>query len=321
MQKKEILQKVDKIVSKVLLKFSAEKGLLITVLIHRLYGNLGNLNLSSFIRPKYTTFSDLRFFIEYFKNLGYTFVSPQDIINRLDPKENFVMITFDDGYYNNILSLPLLKKYEVPAVFFPSINHILQNKCFWWDVLYRERKKQGFSEKTIIREENFLKVKKTRQIERYLVKKFGKNSFKPKNDFDRPFTLDELKEFSKERLVNIGNHTLNHAILTNYSLNEIKDQIFLSQARLKEFTGTKPIIISYPNGNYSEDIICIAKEADLKLGITVNLKNNRLPLNFRKNDHFKISRFIVEKRDYFPVYRTSRNLSYFIEKIKSFKLK
>ena len=41
------------------------------------------------------------------------------------------MLTFDDGYYNNHLALPVLEEFDVPALFFISTNHVKQQKCFW----------------------------------------------------------------------------------------------------------------------------------------------------------------------------------------------
>lgn len=57
----------------------------------------------------------------YLKQNGYTTVTVEDLINHFEkgtplPKKP-VMLTFDDGYYNNYLyAYPLLKKYDAKAV-------------------------------------------------------------------------------------------------------------------------------------------------------------------------------------------------------------
>lgn len=64
--------------------------------------------------------SDLR----YIKEHGYHTVVMQDLINFVykgkDLPENPIMITFDDGYYNNyIYAFPLLQKYDCKMVLSP----------------------------------------------------------------------------------------------------------------------------------------------------------------------------------------------------------
>lgn len=59
--------------------------------------------------------------IKYLKNHGYSFVSGSDVIsytyNNTPLPEKPVMLTFDDGFYNNYsYVLPLLKKYDAKAV-------------------------------------------------------------------------------------------------------------------------------------------------------------------------------------------------------------
>ena len=116
--------------------------------------------------------------IEFFVELNYKFVTPQEIYNGLNPNENHIFLTFDDGYFSNSLALPILKFFNVPATFFISSNHILKNKCFWWDIIYRERIKQGYSRESISKEISIQKTKKYEKIEEYIIKEFGKNAFK-----------------------------------------------------------------------------------------------------------------------------------------------
>lgn len=62
--------------------------------------------------------------LKYIKENGYTTIVMQDLIdyvyNGKDLPEKPIMITFDDGYYNNYLyAFPLLKKYECKMVLSP----------------------------------------------------------------------------------------------------------------------------------------------------------------------------------------------------------
>lgn len=59
--------------------------------------------------------------IQYLKNRGFNFVSAQNLIDYVDSDiplpEKPVMLTFDDGFYNNYTYVkPLLEKYDAKAV-------------------------------------------------------------------------------------------------------------------------------------------------------------------------------------------------------------
>ncbi len=281
----------DLIISELYLKLFKEKNSLILFNFHGLFNNKKEIKKNLVDPQTWITIDQFKQFIKYYSKHNYTFVSPNDILQGLNNDNKYIMITFDDGYYNNIYALPILRKYHIPALFFISTNHVKQNKCFWWDVLYRERIKLEASKKEILNEKNQLKTKTSEEIEQYLIKKFGEEAFKPKSTIDRPFTNSELKEFSKNKYVYLGNHTSNHAILTNYPLNEIKSQIIEAQKFIYEVTGTTPKTLSYPNGNYSDEIIKISKELGIQIGITIEYKKNKLPINYQTNGFINLGRF------------------------------
>jgi peptidoglycan/xylan/chitin deacetylase (PgdA/CDA1 family) len=61
-----------------------------------------------------------------------------DGADRVNFSRNSVMVTFDDGYADNLTSgLPALDKYEIPATIFVTTGMVQQQSCFWWDELAR----------------------------------------------------------------------------------------------------------------------------------------------------------------------------------------
>jgi len=288
-----IINFFDQKISRIHNSLVKERNALSTFLFHGLFNNAGEIELKHGMPQQSITTSNFREFIEYYLKKNYEFISPEDISKGLDPNKKFALITFDDGYFNNQLAVPILNEYKVPAIFFISSAHILQNKSFWWDIIYRERIKRQSSLQLIDNEVIYLKSFKNREIEQYILKEFGKNAFIPISDIDRPFTPAELKTFAGENFVHIGNHTTNHAILTNYSDVEIKMEITNAQEDLVKLTGKKPIMIAYPNGRIPLNIIPILKECNIKLGVSTKDGKNYFPLNIGNNEQYLLKRFTL----------------------------
>lgn len=96
---------------------SREKRLPV-LMYHLILKNPGNSN--KFIVPQSVFEEDLK----YIKNHGYTTILVQDLIdyteNKKELPEKPILLTFDDGAFNNYLyAFPLAKKYEAKFVFSP----------------------------------------------------------------------------------------------------------------------------------------------------------------------------------------------------------
>ncbi|MGA9529285.1 MAG: polysaccharide deacetylase family protein [Terriglobales bacterium] len=214
------------------------------------------------------TINMFRSFVENLVQSGHQFVSPSRVLAGLDPAGTYAMITFDDGYASNRRALAAMEEFQAPAVFSISTNHVRTGKPFWWDVLYREAGKRGWEDKLLNDTRSSLKRLRTCEIEQRLVADFGPAAFHTVSDTDRPFTPQELAEFARHPLVEIGNHTCDHAILTNYPISEIGSEIGEAQDWLREITGQTPQTIAYPNGNVSRPILHAVRDAGLPLGLT-----------------------------------------------------
>lgn len=290
---KQLIKKIDQLCSRIFLRFVPEKASLIIVLFHGLFLDEREINEDHVDPQQRITIAKFREFCEYYVKKGYAFVSPEDVLSGLTAEKKYIMITFDDGYYNNSYALPALEEFGIPAVFFVSTNNVLRGKCFWWDVLYRERRKRGATPKQIEAEGRQLKSKTADEIEAHLLREFGGDCLKPIGTIDRPFTVAELREFSRNRHVHIGNHTCDHAILTNYSRSGVRQQILNAQLEIYRLTGVKPQIISYPNGSYSREIVRVTRDMGIKMGITIDAKKNYLPINVQNIESVHLGRFIL----------------------------
>lgn len=285
-----LLESFDQILVPTAHKFFQERPSLISFLFHTVFEDQKEMNLNLIAPQQEMTLENYRQFIEYYLAHGYQFVSPEDVVRGLDPSGKHILITFDDGYLNNQRLLPIMREYKVPALFFISSNFIKYQKSFWWDIVYRERKKRGVSEKKIGQENKLLQTMTHDAIEHYLKETFGKKTLLPVSDLDRPFSPQELKDFSREKYVFLGNHTKDHAILTCYDAEEMRSQIVDTQNDIYEMTGKYPLAFSYPNGNYSDAIVQMIKEMRFKLGITCDFGKNFLPIDFDTDQALKMKR-------------------------------
>ena len=258
-----------------------ERNALMSFLFHSLFRDEREIRQNLVDPLQRTTVAQFRQFIAYYLENGYRFVSPDDLLDGLGPEGKYALITFDDGYFNNTLALPVLEEFGVPAVFFVSTGHVHQGKCFWWDVLHRELSATGASPRTIYREATRLKVHTTEQIEAMLTERFGPGAFTPRGDIDRPFTPSELRDFAGHPRVHLGNHTADHAILTNYSPEQVREQIVDAQESLRAMAGVSPSVIAYPNGAHTGMILRTCDELGMKAGFTIRPEKNALPLGPR----------------------------------------
>ena len=267
-----------------------KKGL-ISILIHGLFKDKSEVHKSNADPQQSITWADLEKIITFYQERDYEFLTQDDLTYKLKKNKKYCFLTFDDGYFNNVNALKFLEKYNVPATFYCCTAHITEQKNFWWDVFYREKKKTGINIQEIRRQKIPLKNLKYNEIEEILINEFGKDAFKPVDDTDRPLTENELKDFSSHPLVQIGNHTHNHIILTNHTSEEIVTDIKMNQDILYEITGQRPTSIAYPNGNLNKSQISEIKELGLTTGFTVEKGKNYLPIKTSDEEIFSLKRY------------------------------
>lgn len=254
-----------------------DRPALLTFLFHGLFADAAQIAAGHAKPQQAITVDHFDRFVRHFVEAGYRFVAPADL-DQLDPAGRYVMATFDDGYANNRLAMAVLERYEAPAVFFVASGHVRQGKAFWWDVLWRRRLAEGATIEQVDAESARLKPLPFDRIEAYLREQFGEDALRPAGAIDRPLTVDELRDLAAHPLVHIGNHTVDHVVLTQYDWPRMRWQIERCQADLEAITGVRPTIISYPNGNHAPAVLGAAERAGLRWGITVAKHKNRLPL-------------------------------------------
>lgn len=188
-----------------------------------------------------------------------------------------VVITFDDGYADNVLqALPILEAVGVPATFFVSTGDIDTDRIFWWHHLEALLIRDGsFPSHFELRDSRFGRSWQTssqdqrnslyaslsmlmrrldsRQRESWLkqLEKWAGFSMKT-DDSHRLMTREELQRLAESHWATIGAHSVSHSALSFLSRDQQREEIFSSKLTLEEITGKQISTFSYPFGRKNE---------------------------------------------------------------------
>jgi len=315
-----LIDRADRTLSGVQVALHERRGGLVSIFLHGLFADRAEVDRGVVYPQQDTTVQVLSEFIEYFQEAGYRFISPEDLLQPLDARGRYGMITFDDGYYNNTRVIPLLEKYRIPAAVFVSVQHVLEGKAYWWESLYRFRRAQGRRISEIGSEAFQLNLLRTEEAEQRLRAEFGPDVLTPGGDLDRPMTVEELRAFAAHPLISIGNHTFNHHVLTAYEPEEIRQSIRDAQEKLAEIIGKPPVSIAYPNGEVTPEIAGIASKEGLKLGFSTVPRKEYLPRVVDSPRRMVIGRFCPNPTiDYPTQYRFFRSDLMLTNRLRSLK--
>ncbi|MDX1951295.1 MAG: polysaccharide deacetylase family protein [Verrucomicrobiota bacterium] len=219
-----------------------------------------------------------------FLQKNFELVAPGDVGTRKSGRTR-VMLTFDDGFKNNAeVVAPILKKERVPALFFISSRHCERGKYLWFHYLRgleRYFTGNGFNYQGEFWEMRPEKRRETMaRLWKHLVElkphpaamyeaidqqlpKLG--DFIPQStldDFFEGMTPEQVGELASDPLFTVGNHTHDHPYLTQCDLRVAEEQILRNKIWLEKHTGKPCDIISYPIGDYNQQIL----ETSVKLG-------------------------------------------------------
>jgi peptidoglycan/xylan/chitin deacetylase (PgdA/CDA1 family) len=210
--------------------------------------------------------------VSFFKERGYEFISLDRMYRHFLEntfKKKFVVVTFDDGYLNNLThALPVLKKHDVPFSVYVSTNFPDGKAVLWWDLLEDLLLERDTIEiKTGSEHHRFScasmeEKEDTFEAIRSIIIGFGERDFLPrveeifkglgKDIYSKAVELalswEEVIELAKEPLVTIGAHTVNH-----YALNELPEhsavyEVLESKKKIEAHIGTEVEHFAYPYG-------------------------------------------------------------------------
>ncbi|WP_029272136.1 polysaccharide deacetylase family protein [Flavobacterium sp. KJJ] len=214
-------------------------------------------------------------------------------------KKSGLVITFDDGYADNIINaLPLLEKYQIPATIFITTLNINTDNEFWWDrlgfdysycdelfYLPNVKERASKSNDTYKSITAYLNPLSNEDKERWFLKfeKINQIPFSPRDEY-RSLNNLELKLLSEHPLITLGIHTHNHYPLENLTYEEQKRELVLSIEKLDELTPNNIKYLALPHGSYNSETYKLINE--------LNFSGSLLANNYYSSEKNKFSKKI-----------------------------
>lgn len=206
----------------------------------------------------------------------YNIISLDDFLSAVKHKKSLpkraLIITFDDGHIRNYDILPVIKRRNIPVTIFLCAAIANTRRHFWFmtsnpPVAVPELKTKTNADRLAI---------------------LSEGGFFQDQECDAPQALQRAQIEEMKHLVNFQSHTLYHPILPSCDDEEARKEIFDSKEVLEREYDLEINALSYPNGNYSERDIMLAKEAGYTCGITVDFG-----FNTTSTDLFRLKRISV----------------------------
>jgi len=171
--------------------------------------------------------------IEELKKRGFSF-------GRLDDtSRKTITVTFDDGYYNNILFEKLAQSHDVPYLMFTSAYYNQSGNMYPW---FQSHGGDYSGHKFPDYYEYFSD---------------SRNAQEPgtEDDLVRPMTFAELDELNRSDLVEIGCHGYFHQPLSQPYEQYLSSERDLAMACLKDGLSITPRYFSLANGAYTKRVM------------------------------------------------------------------
>jgi peptidoglycan/xylan/chitin deacetylase (PgdA/CDA1 family) len=223
----------------------------------------------------------------------FKIVSPNELWNRREAHENIrVMLTFDDGFRNHAeVVAPILRKYNVPAIFFASSRHSIPGNYLWFT--YLQALESHFPDKGFYFREDFFDMSLGQRhssiqhleecllnlephpsamyeaIEEELPRLESFVSAGKLADCYAGMTAEQVGQLSQDPLFSIGVHTTDHPFLTRCEPAEALRQIQDNKSWIEQASNKQVDVIAYPGGNYNSEVLRQSKELGFAQGYAV----------------------------------------------------
>lgn len=238
-------------------------------------------------------------------------ISADDLLDHLcrerELKPGAVLVTFDDGFRNNLtLAAPLLLEEGVPAVFHVTTAYIGTREILWPQRLVEWVLRWPDDQFPLPGHQGTIPVAPAAEIDRRIdlseeIRALCKQLPDPRRQeylreigqrFGRPIehndpelydfmTWDEVRKLHGMGFA-IGSHTVNHPILTRLEPQQLRQELAESRAIIERELGAPCRILAYPNGgraDFSPSVMAAAGESGYEAAFSLMEGTNAFPLS------------------------------------------
>ena len=181
----------------------------------------------------YVSVADMRLMMDQLLDRGYRFSTAED------PSDKTVAITFDDGYYNNLLFSELSRSYKIPYVIFVSAYYISSGEAFPW----LSDNGKNYSQ---IHEFDYY---------RHFAGETTKQVTASPGPVERPMTFTELEALTNSDAAEVGCHGYYHQPLSKKFEGYLDQEQELALSVLHENLGVRPRYYGLANGMYTKNVV------------------------------------------------------------------
>jgi len=181
--------------------------------------------------------------------------------------ESGVVLTFDDGYADNLSNAkPLLERYGIPATVFVTVCGVDSTEEFWWDELERLILDTPAATSARHRRFRFLLerlshmtgTQRTATLER--IRRWAGREPQGRMTH-RAMTATQLRQLVQGGLIEVGAHTMTHPRLAELSIPEQQEEIRGSRQELERILDRRISSFAYPHGSYGAGTPSLVREA------------------------------------------------------------
>ena len=190
-----------------------------------------------------------------------------------------VLITFDDGHRSVYeAGLPILQRYELPAVVFVVAGLIDTDEPFWWDEVKalaaeggRTREGTGRTPQALARSLKYVSDdQRLRAID-----ELRRTAAAPAPAYPQ-LRRHELRELESAGVA-VGNHTLTHPCLSACSDDKIIREVQEADRLLTDMLGHAPLAFAYPNGDEDERVVRAVGDAGYRAAFLFDHRLSEVP--------------------------------------------
>jgi len=213
-----------------------------------------------------------------FLSENYNIISYETLLDSLKAGSKLpatsLLITFDDGWQDNYeYALPLLKKYNLPAVIFVVSDVLDKISLFWQEIIFSccklfpetlEEINRFFDPKLNFQNSTQLIEYLDKQVDETLKLKIVNCCQRYIPNERQLLNIQEIKELSRSG-VTIGAHGQTHKKLGDLIYREQLSELTEAKSVLSTISTNYIGSISFPHGSYNEETKQICNQLDYKI--------------------------------------------------------